>query len=427
MNRSETLFQAALARIPGGVNSPVRAFKPVGGTPLFMERARGAHLFDADGRAYIDYIGSWGPMIAGHAHPLVLDAVQEACSRGLSFGTPTEVETLLAEKVCELVPTAEQVRMVNSGTEGAMTAVRLARGITGRDLLVKFEGCYHGHVDSLLVKAGSGVLTLGIPGSPGVPGALAELTLTAPFNDQGAISRVFEEHGERIAAVLVEPVAGNMNCVPPRPGFLEHLRSLTREHGAMLVFDEVMTGFRVAPGGAQQRYGVEPDLTVLGKIIGGGLPVGAVAGPAEHMSALAPSGHIYQAGTLSGNPIAMTAGLETLELVSAPGFHARLEETTTSLANGLREAAQAAGVPLLCQHVPGMLGLFFTEAGRVENFQDVSGCDTERFKRFHALMLERGVYLAPSPFEAGFVSSAHDADCVEQTVAAARESFAALA
>ncbi len=426
MTRSETLFQQALKTIPGGVNSPVRAFSGVGGTPVFVERAQGAEIVDVDGNSYVDYIGSWGPMILGHAHPAVVAAVQEACSRGLSFGTPTEIETRIAEKVCAMVPGAEQVRMVSSGTEAAMTAVRMARGITGRNLMVKFEGCYHGHVDSLLVKAGSGVLTLGIPGTPGVPSALAELTITAPYNDSAALAAVFAEHGADIAAVILEPVAGNMNCIPPLPGFLEEARRLTSEAGALLIFDEVMTGFRLAPGGAQELYGITPDISVLGKVIGGGMPVGAVAGPEQYMSALAPAGNVYQAGTLSGNPIAMTAGLKTLELVSEPGFHADLMTRTTTIVDGLRTLAGEAGVPMLCQHVPGMFGFFFTDAGAVSNFQDVSACDVERFRRFYHLMLERGVYLAPSAFEAGFVSAAHNADCIDRTLTAARESLALL-
>jgi glutamate-1-semialdehyde 2,1-aminomutase len=427
MNRSSALFEEAQAVIPGGVNSPVRAFRGVDGEPLFIERAAGAWVQDVDGRRYVDYVGSWGPMILGHAHSEVVRKVHEALDRGLSFGAPTAVETALAHRICELVPCAEQVRMMSSGTEAAMTAVRLARGYTGRDKIVKFEGCYHGHSDAMLVKAGSGVLTLGIPGSPGVPPAVASLTLTVPYNDIAAVNDVFAQAGEEIAAVLVEPIAGNMNCVLPRAGFLEELRSLTSSHGALLVFDEVITGFRVAAGGAQAMYGVEPDLSVFGKIIGGGLPVGAVAGPRAIMQTLAPTGPVYQAGTLSGNPIAMTAGLATLAIVGEPGFHARLEAITDRIVAGLREAAREAGVPLVTNHAPGMFGLFFSDAGRIDDYTGVMGCDIAQFKRFFRAMLEAGVYLAPSAFEIGFVSAAHDEDAIELTLKAARKAFAAAA
>ena len=425
--RSQALFDEAKACIPGGVNSPVRAFNGVGGTPIFMERAEGAYLFDADGNRYIDYVGSWGPAIAGHAHPAVLDAIRQQLGNGLGFGTPTAVESHLAQKVRSLMPMAERVRMVSSGTEAAMSAIRLARGYTGRDLIIKFEGCYHGHADSLLVKAGSGALTLGVPTSPGVPAELAKLTLTLDYNDIAQVSQVMAEHGERVAAIIVEPIAGNMNCILPRPGFLEGLREVCTRYGSVLILDEVMTGFRVHPGGAQGLYGIRPDLTVLGKIIGGGLPVGAFAGSEEIMSRLAPSGPVYQAGTLSGSPLAMASGLAMLELVSEPGFHSRLAAITAQLTAGLEAAARDAGIALTTNHVPGMFGLFFTTAQKVETFKDVSTCDIARFKQFFHAMLESGVYLAPSAFEAGFVSSAHTAEIVEATLAAARKAFAQLA
>ncbi len=424
MTRSSELFEEARHYIPGGVNSPVRAFRSVESEPLFIERANGAYVYDADGHRYVDYVGSWGPMILGHADPDVLRRVTAAIERGLGFGAPTEVETRLARLVCERVPSAEQVRMVNSGTEAAMTAVRLARGYTGRDRIVKFEGCYHGHADSMLVKAGSGVLTLGIPGSPGVPAALAELTLTLPYNEIEPLQELFARSGGEVAAVIVEPVAGNMNCITPRPGFLETLREVTAASGALLIFDEVMTGFRVAAGGAQALYGIDPDLTVLGKIIGGGLPVGALAGPRSIMETLAPTGPVYQAGTLSGNPVAMTAGLATLEALAAPGFYERLAATTTQLVEGLRAEAKRAGVSFVANHVPGMFGLFFTQAATVEDFAGVMGCDVGRFRRFFHSMLEHGVYLAPSAFEAGFVSAAHGESELAATLAAARKAFA---
>jgi glutamate-1-semialdehyde 2,1-aminomutase len=424
--RSEALFADAQSVIPGGVNSPVRAFNGVGGTPIFMERASGARLFDADGNSYIDYVGSWGPMIVGHAHPEVMDAVRRQLECGIGFGTPTAIETALARKVRELMPGLERVRMVSSGTEAAMSAIRLARGITGRDRIVKFEGCYHGHADSLLVKAGSGALTLGVPTSPGVPAALAELTVTLNYNDIDSFDSVMAEIGKEVAAVIVEPVAGNMNCVPPLPGFLSGLREITARHGSLLIFDEVMTGFRVHRGGAQALYAIEPDLTVLGKVIGGGLPVGAFAGPARYMDAIAPAGAVYQAGTLSGNPVAMACGLATLELVSSPGFHDALERVTGKLVGGLRELAARKGIPLTTNHVAGMFGLFFTERERVDSFRDVMACDVERFRRFFHAMLEAGVYLAPSAFEAGFVSAAHGESEVELTLEAAERAFARL-
>ncbi len=426
MSRSHELFELAQRHIPGGVNSPVRAFKGVGGDPVFIDHAEGAYVYDVEGRRYIDYVGSWGPMILGHAHPRVIEAVTAACRKGLSFGAPTELEVRIADKVCELVPSMELVRMVSSGTEATMSAIRLARGHTGRDKIVKFEGCYHGHSDSLLVKAGSGALTLGEPSSPGVPAALAELTLTLRYNDIEQVRQAFAEVGEEIACVIVEPVAGNMNCIPPLPGFLEGLRELCDRYGAVLIFDEVMTGFRVDLHGAQGLYGVTPDLTTLGKVIGGGMPVGAFGGKAEIMEKIAPLGPVYQAGTLSGNPVAMTAGLETLELISAPGFFEELGDKTGRLIASLVEAGRAAGVAVTENHVGGMFGLFFTDADRVTDFAGATACDQERFKRFFHAMLDEGVYLAPSAFEAGFVSAAHGDGELERTLEAARRAFARL-
>jgi len=420
MQESERLFAAAQVHIPGGVNSPVRAFKGVGGTPVFMERAEGAYMFDADGKRYIDYIGSWGPMVAGHAHPEVIEAVREACLSGLSFGCPTNLEVAMAEKVCELVPSMDMVRMTSSGTEATMSAIRLARGYTGCDRIVKFEGNYHGHGDALLVKAGSGALTLGQPSSPGVPAALAELTTTLNYNDSEGVRAWFAEHGSETACVIVEPIAGNMNCIPPEPGFLETLREVCDEADAVLIFDEVMTGFRVAPGCAQALYGVAPDMTTLGKIIGGGMPVGAFGGRREIMEHLAPVGPVYQAGTLSGNPIAMTAGLKTLEILSRPGFHEALETKTQQLVAGMLDAAREAGVPMTANQVPGMFGLFFTDQ-TVTDYAQATQCDLASFKRFFHGMLDAGVYLAPSAFEAGFISSAHNDADIDQTVAAARD------
>jgi glutamate-1-semialdehyde 2,1-aminomutase len=419
MSRSHDLFTEAQELIPGGVNSPVRAFRGVGGDPVFVERAEGAYLIDADDKRYIDYVGSWGPMIVGHAHPDVVRAVQEAAARGLGYGTPTAIESRMARKVLELMPTMEMVRMVSSGTEATMTALRLARGFTGRDKIVKFEGCYHGHSDSLLIKAGSGALTLGVPTSPGVPAALAEHTLTLPFNDLDACQAAFAELGGEIACVIVEPVAGNMNCVPPRAGFLEGLRTLCDTHGILLILDEVMTGFRVALGGAQALYGITPDLTTLGKVIGGGLPVAALGGRREVMEYLAPVGPVYQAGTLSGNPVAMAAGLATLEIVATPGFHDDLTRKAGRLCDGILATARDAGVPMTSNRVGGMFGLFFTDAAEVTCFADVMACDVERFKRFFHGMLDEGVYLAPSAFEAGFVSAAHGDAEIDATVAAA--------
>ncbi|QJD28966.1 glutamate-1-semialdehyde 2,1-aminomutase [Methylococcus geothermalis] len=423
---STTLFADANRFIPGGVNSPVRAFRGVGGTPVFVERAEGPYLYGADGKAYIDYVGSWGPMVLGHADPDVLQAVHAAVDRGLSFGAPTVAETAMAKMVCALVPSVDRVRMVSSGTEATMSAIRLARGYTGRDKIVKFEGCYHGHSDSLLVKAGSGALTLGVPSSPGVPASLAEHTLTLPYNDAAVVREAFERHGHEIACIIVEPVAGNMNCVPPVPGFLETLRDVCDASGAVLIFDEVMTGFRVALGGAQALYGICPDLTTLGKVIGGGMPVGAFGGRLDIMEQLAPLGPVYQAGTLSGNPVAMAAGLKTLERVSRPKFFDELSEKTRHLAEGLRIRAEQAGVPLSVNWVGGMFGLFFTEQQRVSRFEQVMACDQERFRRFFHGMLEEGVYLAPSAFEAGFVSAAHDYDVLDRTLTAAERVFARL-
>jgi glutamate-1-semialdehyde 2,1-aminomutase len=423
---NETLFTQAQSRIPGGVNSPVRAFRGVGGTPIFIDHANGPYIYAADGKRYIDYVGSWGPMVLGHAHPEVLKAVHAAVDRGLSYGAPTAIETAMARKLCELVPSMDLVRMVSSGTEATMSAIRLARGYTGRDKIVKFEGCYHGHSDSLLVKAGSGALTLGVPSSPGVPAGLAEHTLTCQFSDIADVREVFARYGDDIAGVIVEPVAGNMNCVPPQPGFLEELRQLCDTFCTVLIFDEVMTGFRVALGGAQRLYGIQPDLTTLGKVIGGGMPVGAFGGQREIMEKLAPLGAVYQAGTLSGNPVAMAAGLSTLELISMPGFFEALTEMTRQLVEGLKERAAAAGIPLAVNAVGGMFGLFFTDRPAVTSFADVTACDAERFKRFFHGMLEEGVYLAPSAYEAGFVSAAHDDGAIHDTLAAAERVFARL-
>jgi glutamate-1-semialdehyde 2,1-aminomutase len=422
-----SLFSEASRYIPGGVNSPVRAFRGVGGEPVFIERASGAYVESSDGKRYVDYVGSWGPMILGHAHPSVIKTVQEKVVNGLSFGAPTEIETRLARRVVELVPSIELVRMVSSGTEATMSAIRLARGFTGRDRIVKFEGCYHGHSDSLLVKAGSGALTLGVPTSPGVPAELARFTTTLPFNDVAAAGECFAAMGSEIACVIVEPVAGNMNCVPPAPGFLECLREQCTAHGALLIFDEVMTGFRVALGGAQELYGITPDLTTLGKIIGGGMPVGAFGGRRAIMERLAPLGPVYQAGTLSGNPVAMAAGLATLEGISQPGFHDRLTATTRKLVDGLQAAADEAGIPFTTNCVGGMFGLFFTGEKSIRHYSQVMACDVDRFKHFFHAMLDAGIYLAPSAYEAGFVSAAHGEKEIAATIAAARGAFATLA
>jgi glutamate-1-semialdehyde 2,1-aminomutase len=422
-----SLYQEACKYIPGGVNSPVRAFRGVGGEPIFFRKGAGAYLTAADGRRYLDYVGSWGPMILGHAHPQVIEAVQKVAADGLSFGAPTEIETALARRVIELMPSLDLVRFVSSGTEATMSAIRLARGFTGRDTIVKFEGCYHGHSDSLLIKAGSGALTLGVPTSPGVPKSLARHTVTLNFNDADQVREAFREIGGQIACVIVEPVAGNMNCVPPVPGFLETLRHECDRAGALLIFDEVMTGFRVALGGAQALYGVRPDLTTLGKIIGGGMPVGAFGGRRDIMERLSPLGPVYQAGTLSGNPVAMTAGLVTLNLLSAPGFHQRLQAATDGLMRRLRESALRAGVALSVNHVCGMFGFFFTDESPVERYGQVMACDVERFKRFFHGMLAEGVYLAPSAFEAGFLSAAHTQADIDATIEAAARVFATLA
>ncbi|WP_343553249.1 glutamate-1-semialdehyde 2,1-aminomutase [Pantoea sp.] len=426
MSKSESLYAAAQRLIPGGVNSPVRAFTGVGGVPLFIERADGAYLYDADGKGYIDYVGSWGPMVLGHNNANIRNAVIEAASRGLSFGAPTEMEVKMAELVCELVPSMDMVRMVNSGTEATMSAIRLARGFTHRDKIIKFEGCYHGHADCLLVKAGSGALTLGQPNSPGVPADFAKHTLTCTYNDLASVREAFEQYPADIACIIVEPVAGNMNCIPPQPDFLPGLRALCDEFGALLIIDEVMTGFRVALGGAQAYYDVTPDLTCLGKIIGGGMPVGAFGGRRDVMDALAPTGPVYQAGTLSGNPIAMAAGFACLSQIAQPGTHSTLTDLTTQLSEGLLAAAKAENIPLVINHVGGMFGIFFTDAESVTCYADVTQCDVERFKRFFHLMLEEGVYLAPSAFEAGFMSLAHSKEDIQRTIDAARRSFAKL-
>jgi glutamate-1-semialdehyde 2,1-aminomutase len=427
MTRSHDLFVAAQRHIPGGVNSPVRAFRGVGGDPVFFRSAAGPYVYDADGRSYIDYVGSWGPMILGHAHPEVIEAVNDHIYMGLSFGAPTELETEMADLVCRLVPSMDLVRMVSSGTEATMSAIRLARGFTGRDKLVKFEGCYHGHSDSLLVKAGSGALTLGEPSSPGVPAALAALTITLDYNDLDQVRDTFARMGQEIACIIVEPVAGNMNCIPPVPGFLEGLRAVCDQYGALLIFDEVMTGFRVALGGAQALYGVTPDLTTLGKVIGGGMPVGAFGGRRDVMERISPLGPVYQAGTLSGNPIAMAAGLKTLELVSAPGFYEGLGQRTASLTDGLVKTAADAGVALSTNQVGGMFGIFFTDQGPVTSYAGATACDQARFRRFFHGMLGRGIYLAPSAFEAGFVSATHGRMDVVTTLEAAAATFAEIA
>ncbi|OLU23239.1 glutamate-1-semialdehyde-2,1-aminomutase [Pseudomonas sp. PA15(2017)] len=426
MSRSETLFANAQKHIPGGVNSPVRAFKSVGGTPLFFKHAEGAYFTDEDDKRYVDYVGSWGPMILGHSHPDVLDAVRRQLDHGLSYGAPTAMETEMADLVCSIVPSMEMVRMVSSGTEATMSAIRLARGYTGRDAIIKFEGCYHGHSDSLLVKAGSGLLTQGVPSSAGVPADFAKHTLTLPFNDIDAVAETLAEVGQSVACIIVEPVAGNMNCVPPAPGFLEGLREQCDRHGVVLIFDEVMTGFRVALGGAQAHYGVTPDLSTFGKIVGGGMPVGCFGGKRAIMERIAPLGPVYQAGTLSGNPLAMAAGLTTLKLISRPGFHAELTDYTSRLLQGLQDRADAAGIPFVTTQAGGMFGLYFSGADDIVTFDDVMASDAERFKRFFHLMLDGGVYLAPSAFEAGFTSIAHGEAELKLTLDAAERAFAAL-
>ena len=426
MTSSEALFERAKKTIPGGVNSPVRAFKAVGGTPVFVERADGAYIFDSEGKRYIDYVLSWGPMIMGHNHPAVREAVIKQSEKGLSFGAPTELETQLAERLCDIMPNMELVRMVNSGTEATMSAIRLARGYTGRDTIVKFEGCYHGHSDSLLIKAGSGALTMGVPSSKGVPAELAKHTMTLTYNDPEGVRAAFARYGERIACIIVEPVAGNMNCIPPAPGFLETLREVCTRSGAVLILDEVMTGFRFGLSGAQGFYGIEADLTTLGKVIGGGMPVGAFGGKREIMEQIAPLGPVYQAGTLSGNPIAMAAGLATLDIISQPGFYEPLFARTKQLCNGMHDAATKAGVAFTTNHAGTMFGGFFTDEPSVANYDQVMACDTARFNRFFHSMLDAGVYLAPASYEAGFMSSAHSDDDIAQTIAAASAAFAGL-
>ncbi len=426
-NAAQQLFDRAQKVIPGGVNSPVRAFGSVGGTPRFIASASGAYITDTEGKRYIDYVGSWGPMLLGHAHPEVIEAVQQAAVNGLSFGAPTELEVQMAELICEIVPSIEMVRMCSSGTEATMSAIRLARGFTGRDDILKFEGCYHGHSDSLLVKAGSGALTLGVPSSPGIPADFAKHTLTLPFNDKSAVRELFAERGDSIACIIVEPIAGNMNFIEPAPGYLQTLRDLCTEHGTVLIFDEVMTGFRVSLGGAQELYGVTPDLTTLGKVIGGGMPVGAFGGRRDIMEHIAPVGPVYQAGTLSGNPIAMVAGIKTLELLKAPDFHRHLHQKTGRLLHGLKEAADKHGIDFHTAHAGGMFGFFFTDAAEVTGFDCVMKCDLERFKQFFHGMLDAGVYLAPSAYEAGFSSSAHSDADIEDTIAAASQVFASMA
>ena len=421
-----SLFSDARDVIAGGVNSPVRAFAGVGGEPVFFKSASGAWVEAEDGRQFIDYVGSWGPMILGHAHPDVIDAVIETAGRGLSFGAPCVLETQIAARITALMPSIKRLRMVSSGTEATMSAIRLARGHTGRDKIVKFEGCYHGHSDSLLIKAGSGALTLGVPSSPGVPGELAAHTITLSYNDADGVTQAFDEIGSEVACIIVEPVAGNMNMVPPAAGFLETLRELCSAHGAVLIFDEVMTGFRVAKGGAQALFGIEPDLTTLGKIVGGGMPAAAFGGRAEIMADIAPDGPVYQAGTLSGNPVAMAAGLATLEQVDQPGFYEQLGERTRQLASGLAQVAADADIPLSVEHEGGMFGFVFTDAGPVRSFAQVAAADVERFKLFFHGMLDAGVYFAPSAFEAGFVSAAHGENEIEQTLDAARKVFATL-
>ena len=427
MTKSTALFSRAQEVIPGGVNSPVRAFKGVGGTPVFIQKAKGAYIYDTEGKQYIDYVGSWGPMILGHNHPAILDAVLKAAENGLSFGAPTPSEIDLAELVCEIVPSIEMVRMVSSGTEATMTAIRLARGYTNRSKILKFEGCYHGHSDSLLVKAGSGALTIGQTSSPGVPEDFAKHTLTAEYNNLDSVKKLFEEFPNDIACVIIEPVAGNMNCVPPKKGFLQGIREICDQYGTLFIIDEVMTGFRVSLAGAQAYYGVTPDLTTLGKVIGGGMPVGAVGGKKVIMQHLAPTGPVYQAGTLSGNPIAMAAGLACLSELKKAGNEQHLAELTTKLCDGLKALAQKHNVPFVINHVGGMFGLFFTDQKQVTSYAEVMKCDTEKFKVFFHKMLDQGVYLAPSAFEAGFMSLAHTNEDIEKTLAAADIAFAAVA
>ena len=420
---SHTLYQRACKSIPGGVNSPVRAFNGVGGTPIFFQSGKGPYVTDVDGNTYIDYVCSWGPLILGHAHPKILEALGETAAHGTSFGAPTYLEIEMAEQICAMIPSIEKVRMVNSGTEATMTAIRLARGITHRDTLVKFEGCYHGHEDALLVKAGSGALTLGQPSSPGIPNAVTQNTLTLPYNDTEALEDCFKTHGEKIAGVIIEPIAGNMNFVPPNPDYLTRLRELTHTHKSILIFDEVMTGFRVHPQGAQGLFNIQPDLTTFGKVIGGGLPVGAIGGKAEYMDYLAPVGPVYQAGTLSGNPLAMSVGLTTLKLISQPDFYPPIFEYTDTLCTEMKTLANEIGIPFTAQHRGCMFGFFFNDQEEVTCFEDVMQGDQNRFKYFFHSMLDSGVYLAPSAFEAGFVSAAHNPNTLEKTLEAAKQSF----
>ena len=427
MTRSDELFEQAKKTIPGGVNSPVRAFSGVGGSPRFIEKADGAYIFDADGKKYIDYVGSWGPMILGHNHPKIREAVLKAVENGLSFGAPTELEVTMAEKVIEMVPSMEQVRMVSSGTEATMSAIRLARGFTNRDKILKFEGCYHGHADCLLVKAGSGALTLGQPSSPGIPEDFAKHTLTATYNDLESVKTIFEQYPEEISCIIIEPVAGNMNCIPPIDGFLQGLRAICDQYGALMIIDEVMTGFRVSKSGAQGHYGVTPDLTTLGKVIGGGMPVGAFGGRKDVMQFIAPTGPVYQAGTLSGNPIAMSAGLAQMEALCEEGVYEQLAAKTEYIAEGFKAAANKHGIPMAINYVGGMFGFFFTDEETVTNFAQVTKCDTALFAEFYHLMLDEGVYLAPSAYEAGFLSLAHGEEELEATLAAADRVFAKLA
>ncbi|WP_101759167.1 glutamate-1-semialdehyde 2,1-aminomutase [Oceanicoccus sp. KOV_DT_Chl] len=426
MTSSEQLFEQAKLYIPGGVNSPVRAFRAVGGTPVFIDRAQGAYIYDCEGKRYIDYVLSWGPMILGHAHPAIMQAVQAKLAKGLSFGAPTEIETELAKELCRIMPNMDLVRMVNSGTEATMSAIRLARGYTGRDKIIKFEGCYHGHSDSLLIKAGSGALTMGVPSSPGVPAALADHTITLTYNDIEGVKQAFAEIGEQVACVIVEPVAGNMNCVPPVPGFLEMIREQCTQYGSVFIIDEVMTGFRLGLTGAQGYYNIEADLTTLGKVIGGGMPVGAFGGKREIMEQIAPLGPVYQAGTLSGNPMAMAAGLAQLAELQKEGFYQPLFDKTTSLAKGLEKAAQSAGIPFTTNHVGTMFGGFFTDETTVTNYQQVMNCNNERFNQFFHGLLAAGIYLAPASYEAGFMSAAHTDNDIQYTLEAAKKAFSQL-
>ncbi|AWL10984.1 Glutamate-1-semialdehyde 2,1-aminomutase [Saliniradius amylolyticus] len=426
MQKSIELFKRAQAHIPGGVNSPVRAFKAVGGTPLFFEKADGAYMTDADGKDYIDYVQSWGPMVMGHNHPDIHAAVLKAVDKGLSFGAPTSSEVEMADLISELVPSMDMVRMVNSGTEATMSAIRLARGYTGRDKIVKFEGCYHGHADSLLVKAGSGALTFGTPSSPGVPADLAQHTITVEYNNLDSVKQAFEQAGDQIAGIIVEPVAGNMNCVPPVDGFLQGLRDVCDQHGSVLIFDEVMTGFRVALGGAQAHYGITPDLTCLGKVVGGGMPVGAFGGHKDIMNHISPNGPVYQAGTLAGNPVAMAAGLASLKAIQQPGLYDELTRKANKLVDGIKAAADKHKIPLTTNTAGSMFGLFFTKDAKVTRYQQVISANTEQFNRFYHGMLDEGVYLAPASYEAGFMSAAHTDDIIDQTIAAADRVLARL-